>query len=520
MNNTVLKHPIFIGSIAFLVLIAGGSYWYYAANIQAPAYSYASVQRGSIVQEVIATGQVNAAQNSDLGFERGGKIVAVNVVAGQRVLQGQSLVQLFNADLGAQLDQARANIKAQQAKLDQMKGGARKEDVQFKQSQLQKAQQDLSNVYASASDSLKDASAKAGYAVSGQTDEFFTNAEAPSPTFNYLVSDLQAKLVVETQRVVVNGEMNTWKEELDRLSAASSEADIDASIIRAQGHLAVVRTYLNRVMDAVSASIGLSQTTMNANKAVINSALTTINTAISSVNAQQQMIASQRAGVKTYQDQLSLTVAGNTSQEIDAQQAQVDAAIATLKGVQAQIAKTYIVAPFAGTISKISARVGEIASPNASVVSLLSDHQYQIDVNIPEADIAKVHGGDSADVTLDAYGTGVSFNAVVGTIDPGQTIVNAIPTYKVTLQFVKEDPRIKVGMTANITMITGKADNALLVAKNAIVRRDNKEFVMLSGLHGKPEARAITTGIEGANGMIEVVAGLKEGDQVASFEIK
>lgn len=520
MNKAVLKHPVIIGSIALLVFIAGGSYWYYAANIKAPAYVYTAVQRGSIVQEVTATGQVSAAQNSDLGFERGGKIVAVNVVAGQRVGQGQALIQLFNADLAAQLDQAKASIKAQQARLDQMKGGARKEEVELKQSQLQKAQQDLANIYASAPDALKDSVTKASYAVSGQTDVFFDNAETTSPTFNYTVTNSQAKIDVVAQRVVVNNELSTWKSELAVLSTASFPADIDVAITKAQAHLSVIRTYLNRTMDAVTSAVGPTQASVDANKAIVNGALASVNAIIASVNAQQQAIASQQVVVKTYQDQLNLTMAGNTSQEIDAQQAQVDAAVATMKGVQAQIAKTYIVAPFAGTVSKVSAKVGEIALPNVSVVSLLSDNHFQIDSNIPEADIAKVHMGDSANVTLDAYGTGVVFNAIVGTIDPGQTIVNNIPTYKVTLQFTKEDPRVKIGMTANIDMITGKADNAVLVAKNAIVRRDNKEFVVVSSANGKSEDREIQTGIEGANGMIEVIAGLREGDKVANFGTK
>ena len=520
MNKAVLKHPVIIGSIALLVFIAGGSYWYYAANIKAPAYAYVAVGRGSIVQEVTATGQVDAAQNSDLGFERGGKIVAVNVVAGQRVRQGQALIQLFNADLAAQLDQAKASIKAQQARLDQMKAGARKEDVELKQSQLQKAQQDLSNVYASAPDALKDATSKAAYAVNGQTDAFFTNAETVMPTFNYSVMDPQAKIDVEAQRATVNTELNLWKEELAVLSAASSQSDIDAAIVKAQTHLGVIRTYLNRTMDAVTSSTGLSQTVIDANKAIVNGALTSINATIASVNGQQQTIASQQVVIKTYQNQLDLTLAGNTPQEIDAQQAQVDAAVATLKGVQAQIAKTYIVAPFDGTVSKVSAKVGEIASPNVSGVSLLSDNHFQIDTNIPEADIAKVHIGDKASVTLDAYGTGVSFDVVVGSIDPGQTIINGVPTYKVTLQFTKEDPRIKIGMTANIDMITGKADNVVLVSKNSIIRKDNAEFVITGKADGVAAYTLITTGIEDANGMVEVTSGLKEGDMIASFGIK
>ena len=52
-----------------------------------------------------------------------------------------------------------------------------------------------------------------------------------------------------------------------------------------------------------------------------------------------------------------------------------------------------------------------------------------------------------ADVTLDAYGSGVIFQARVDIIDPAETVLDGVPPYKVTLDFVSADPRIRSGMT-------------------------------------------------------------------------
>ena len=52
---------------------------------------------------------------------------------------------------------------------------------------------------------------------------------------------------------------------------------------------------------------------------------------------------------------------------------------------------------------------------------------------MPEADIAKVAIGDLASSTLDAYGSYVDFPAQVTMIDPAETVIEGVPTYKVTL---------------------------------------------------------------------------------------
>ena len=39
-------------------------------------------------------------------------------------------------------------------------------------------------------------------------------------------------------------------------------------------------------------------------------------------------------------------------------------------------------------------------------------------------------------------------------IDPAATIIDGVPTYKVTLKFVDQDERIRSGMTANLDILT------------------------------------------------------------------
>ncbi len=516
----LLKHPYIIGAGAAIILIAGVSYAYYKSNSVLPAYKISQVERGAITQEVDVSGQVNPAQSADLGFVIGGKIALVNVQIGQSVSAGQTLVELSNSDLVAQLNQAQADVDGQTAKLKEMENGPRPEQVALSTTQLQKAQQDLNNIYSGVYDTIQDAYSKADDAVRKQTDDLFTNPETQLPALNFQPADNQLKINSESQRAAVNSELASWNSELETMSSNSSDSDLENEIENSQNHLAAIRDFLDILVNALSSAVptpSFPQSSIDSYKNNLSIARTEVNGAISELNAESQTIKSQKLVVQTYQDQLNVTKAGYTQEEIDAQQAQVDHYLATLKNVQAQIAKGIITAPFSGIVSAVNAKLGEIASPNVSAISLISGKQFEIDTYVSEADIAKIKTGNDANVTLDAYGSSPVFPAKVVTIDPAQTVVNGAPSYKVVLQFNNDDSRVKAGMTANVSIITVTDQSVLILPREAVMRKNDEMIVLIPGSGGQPIQKIVTTGIESADGKIEILRGLSEGDKVINF---
>ena len=85
---------------AALIVIAGGAtiaYLYLgrAATSQQPA-NYIAAKKTDLTQTVTASGQVKAASDISLSFQRAGVIVADNIKVGQTVRQGQVLASLGN----------------------------------------------------------------------------------------------------------------------------------------------------------------------------------------------------------------------------------------------------------------------------------------------------------------------------------------------------------------------------------------------------------------------------------------
>ena len=77
-------------------------------------------------------------------------------------------------------------------------------------------------------------------------------------------------------------------------------------------------------------------------------------------------------------------------------------------------------------------------------------------VAFSESDISKVHVGQPATVTLDAL-AGVELAAHVSSISLVGTTSSSVVSYDATLTLDQNDSRVKPGMSASASVITGQA---------------------------------------------------------------
>ena len=89
------------------------------------------------------TGEVTALRTSEVGFERGGKLVEVFVEEGDRVSAGTPLAKLDTANLAAQLEGVVAQKEQAQAILAELKNGARTEKIAAAEANVRDLQQQL-----------------------------------------------------------------------------------------------------------------------------------------------------------------------------------------------------------------------------------------------------------------------------------------------------------------------------------------------------------------------------------------
>jgi HlyD family secretion protein len=250
-------------------------------------------------------------------------------------------------------------------------------------------------------------------------------------------------------------------------------------------------------------------------------AISSLNNEISVLKTQNQNNISQaEAGVSAAKVALEVQKASYDS--LIAPPREVDIAYyrAVLEGAKANRNKAIIYAPINGIITKINKKVGESISTAETMIEMLSPH-YEIDVDIPETDVVKLSLNDEAEITLDSLGKDVKFFGKVINIDPAATDIQGVVYYKVKVSLDENgDERVKPGMTANVVIKTDMRENALYIPSRAVLS-NNGDSKYVRVLEGKEVIeKEVFLGIKGDNGLVEIISGLSEGEEIILKSLK
>lgn len=493
------------------VLVVAGAFVVYFMVKKDVEYEYVVVERGNIVEEVSVTGRVKASQEVDLAFEISGRINNFYVEVGEKVVAGQRLAAVSGAELLARVNQYRAALETQQAKRDELKAGTRPEEVELQKVKVANAETSLNDAKIALVNSTKDAYVKSDDAVRNKVDQFISGPATSNPQLTFSTGNLALETTIESERKKIETMLNSWKISSDILTTSSN---LSQKSSEARDNLNTTSLFLDNVALAInSAAIGV--TSGNTWRADVSVARTYVATATSSLLTAESAYNTAISNLAIENSQLVIKQAGATAEQIAAQEAQVSQARARLADAQAAYSKSIINSPIEGVVTKIEAKAGEIVNPNSPVIYLISEG-LQIEANLPEADIAKVKIEDTANVSLDAYGTNVIFETVVVKIDPAETIIEGIATYKITLQFMQNDERVKPGMTANIDIQTSTADNVIFLPQRAVINTSIGKYVRILDGENVIE-KEVETGLRGTDGNIEIIKGLQEGERVITI---
>nr|HPN14921.1 efflux RND transporter periplasmic adaptor subunit [bacterium] len=227
----------------------------------------------------------------------------------------------------------------------------------------------------------------------------------------------------------------------------------------------------------------------------------------------------QKAAVSSAQAALDLKVAGPRAVDVAPLRAQLQEANVSLAQAENNLNNVRILAPVDGTITDVISDVGEQITPNVAQIRMIGTEVYDIEAQVPEADIVKVQVGQEAEITLDSYGDEIKFKGVVTAENPDQTKVLDAIYYKIRVALEKTDRDIKPGMTANVIVTTNVADNAFVIPVRAVktdAETGAKSVRIL--VDNQPETKQIELGLRGDEGRVQVLHGLSVGQAVILSE--
>jgi RND family efflux transporter MFP subunit len=200
---------------------------------------------------------------------------------------------------------------------------------------------------------------------------------------------------------------------------------------------------------------------------------------------------------------------------VTAQQAAVEAAQQNVTYNQIQVTKAAITAPFSGIVSAKNNEAGDVVAAAAPVFTLITGDSYKVEAYASEVDAGKIKVGDAAEIDLQADGDNNSIASQVVSIDPAGVMQNGVPSYKVTLKFPGNGLAVKAGDSVDVTITTAQASGALVVPAQDVIEKNGKDYIAVSQV-GLPELKEVQTGIHSADGKVEIVSGLEDGQKILS----
>ena len=208
-------------------------------------------------------------------------------------------------------------------------------------------------------------------------------------------------------------------------------------------------------------------------------------------------VARAEAAVKDARRQLErareLIVQNYVSQaEVEAAEVQLEQRQAELKQARAQLqaarvddANSTIRAPIDGVVIARAVDLGQTvaASLQAPRLFVIANDlsQMQVETRIDEADIGSIHPGLPARFTVDAF-PDFTFRGRVAQVRLEPIVEQGVVTYTTIIRTDNPDLKLRPGMTANVSVLVAKSDDALKVPNAALRFRPPVEGKARGGL--------------------------------------
>ncbi len=189
-------------------------------------------------------------------------------------------------------------------------------------------------------------------------------------------------------------------------------------------------------------------------------------------------------------------------------EAQVEAVLAAGRAER----RVRVVAPSSGVVTELNAREGQKVMPGMPIARIADLSRVWITVEVPEALAASLKPQGRAEARLGAL-PGRAFEGQVDYVYPG--LDTATRTLRARIVFANRDGALKPGMYANVALLAGTRQDALLVPTEAVIRTGKRTVVMVAEGEGRFRPAEVTLGPE-HEGTIVILSGLEEGQQVVT----
>lgn len=239
--------------------------------------------------------------------------------------------------------------------------------------------------------------------------------------------------------------------------------------------------------------------------------------------AMQKYEASSRADLESAQAQLD-----STRGDISSLDAQIKKARIAVDTARANLGYTSISAPINGVVISIDTEEGQtvVSTQSATTILTLADlDTITVKAKISEADVIRVKPGLVTYFTL-LGDTETRYYGKLRAIEPGPVSSSSTTTssssssssssavyYNGLFEVPNPENRLRVSMTAQVSIVLGSASKALCIPVSAIGEKKDGYVQVRVLRDNRPETRRVKTGLTN-NVFVQILEGVAEGERV------
>jgi multidrug efflux pump subunit AcrA (membrane-fusion protein) len=445
-------------SIVIVLLVVGavavGSWWYLSQNpavwssVQSEfekAIDELGLKPEVETQGLFASGFVEA-EVAFVTAEQGGRVVALYAGEGDKVSEGEVLLELDDSLLLAQVEMAEAELAVAEAMLALVKAGAREESLIYAEAQVAQAE--------AVRDAASMAWADAQMMLESPQDLDLAITAAQTQLHVLGHQAEQAEALANSAQVgrSLSEEIVSRLEDVaqflppDKLSSARHEQALVTyqswaawtGVEQAEVALTGAERYLAELYRQRANPLDLE----------------------AQVNAAKAQYEVSSAAVELAQAQVEGLKIGATPEQIAAADAQVEVARSALASLQVHLGKLSLKAPISGLVLERTVHVGEVAMPGAPLLTIADLGRVSLTIYVPEDQVGNVQLGQRTSVKVDAYPGRVFTGSVTFVSSQAEFTPKNVQTkeervsmvFAVKVEMSNPDHALKPGMPADAVL--------------------------------------------------------------------
>ncbi|GBD34313.1 p-hydroxybenzoic acid efflux pump subunit AaeA [bacterium HR35] len=509
----------------FAILILVGIFYFAYSKIKnnqiSEGYILAKVEKGTIQKSVSGTGYVTSTDVFEIKPTISGKILNIYVKEGNYVSKGQLLFVLDDSDIKKQIRDLELDIE--NSKLNLAKA---KDDYQrtLRGDDLKKSYEDLlknlNDIFVSYPDDLE------------KVRKVYFEKDLDSTIYNidyYLYYFPQSSVNSNDLQKTYNELKNNFVLISQNLQTAKfNTQNIDYNLVRdSYNFLLKTQDFIKSGLDLIrrlKEDLSLSQA-YHTKQEIIDRHYNDLNSIYGKYSNYLDSLSSLVNSLNNYQDTLRQKEYDIKSLELALQQKENK-----LNDLKEDLKDYYIYAPINGIIQDVNVKINDYVSSNSVLAKLVSNEKI-VEVSLNEIDAAEVKIGQKAIITFDAL-PNIKLKGKVFYISPIGEINQGVVNYLVKVS-MENNSQVKIGMTANVEIITQTKNNVLTIPNSAIKSINNRNYVEVPDerenitqvtnrpikLNYPPKRVFVKIGLSDSNNT-EILEGLKERDVVIIKKIE